>query len=81
MIIIVVQTVLATLISFLFFALAFREMPYSKRRLNVIKVLSELQLFVILLVCVVLRASKNGLTLGAEDVQQTVAVCASWSRQ
>ena len=64
------QTVLATLISFLFFALAFREMPYRKRSLNAIKVLSEFQLFAILLVCVVLRASKNGLTLGAEDLQQ-----------
>ena len=64
----VLQTVLATLISFLFFALAFREMPYRKRRLNAIKVLSEFQLFVILLVCVVLRTNKNG--LGAEDLQQ-----------
>ena len=56
----VLQTVLATLISFMFFALSFREMPLRTRRLNVVKVLSELQLFVILLVCMVLRTEKNG---------------------
>ena len=40
----VLQTVVATVISFAFFALAFREMPYNSARLNAIKVLSELQL-------------------------------------
>ena len=64
----VLQTVVATLISFMFFALAFREMPYSTRRLNLIKVLSEFQLFLILLLCVVLRTNMNG--LGAEHLQQ-----------
>ena len=40
----VLQIVVATVISFVFFALAFREMPYNSARLNAIKVLSELQL-------------------------------------
>ena len=57
----VLQTLLATVISFMFFALSFREMPLRTRRLNVVKVLSELQLFSILLVCMILRTAKNGL--------------------
>ena len=56
----VFQTVVATLISFMFFAVAYRERPFSSSRLNVIKVCSEFQLFGILLVCVVLQASKVG---------------------
>eukprot|EP01045_Picozoa_sp_COSAG04_P001002 COSAG04_NODE_30_length_35898_cov_42.288053_1_plen_61_part_00 len=40
----VLQTVVATAFSFIFFALAFRELPYNTSRLNTIKVLSELQL-------------------------------------
>ena len=40
----VLQMVVATVISFVFFALAFREMPYNSARLNTIKVLSELQM-------------------------------------
>ena len=40
----VLQIVVATVISFVFFALAFREMPYNSARLNTVKVLSELQL-------------------------------------
>eukprot|EP01045_Picozoa_sp_COSAG04_P011833 COSAG04_NODE_775_length_10405_cov_20.166214_3_plen_71_part_00 len=40
----VLQTVVATAISFVFFALAFRELPYNNSRLNTVKVLSELQL-------------------------------------
>ena len=40
----VLQIVVTTVISFVFFALAFREMPYNSARLNAIKVLSELQL-------------------------------------
>ena len=40
----VLQTVVATAISFLFFALAFRSLPYKSSRLNTVKVLSELQL-------------------------------------
>ena len=40
----VLQIVVATVISFLFFALAFRSLPYKSSRLNTVKVLSELQL-------------------------------------
>ena len=40
----VLQIVVATVISFLFFAIAFREMPYHTSRLNAVKVLSEFQL-------------------------------------
>ena len=57
----VLQTVLASLISFMFCALSFREMPLRTRRLNVVKVFSELQLFAILQVCMVLRVEENGL--------------------
>ena len=40
----VFQTVVATLISFMFFAFSFREMPYNTRRLNAVKTFSEFQL-------------------------------------
>eukprot|EP01045_Picozoa_sp_COSAG04_P005363 COSAG04_NODE_248_length_18898_cov_16.838715_7_plen_77_part_00 len=40
----VFQTVLATAMCFMFFAFAFRAMPYNTTRLNIVKVLSELQL-------------------------------------
>ena len=45
----------------MFCALSFREMPLRTRRLNVVKVFSELQLFAILQVCMVLRVEENGL--------------------
>ena len=56
----IAQTVLATLISFFFFAFAVRAQPYRHRRLNILKVLSEFQLFGILLVCVVLQTNEVG---------------------
>ena len=37
----VLHTVAATLISFIFFALTFREMPYNTRSLNAVKLFSE----------------------------------------
>jgi hypothetical protein len=40
----VLQTVAATFISFAFFALTFREMPYNTRSLNAVKLFSEFQL-------------------------------------
>jgi hypothetical protein len=56
----VFQTVVATLISFMFFALAFREQPFESKRLNLVKICSEFQLFGILLICVVLQSSSVG---------------------
>ena len=55
----VFQTVVATLISFMFCLLAYRERPFESSRLNFVKICSEFQLFGILLVCVVLQASKQ----------------------
>ena len=55
----VFQTVVATLISFMFFAVAYHERPFESSRLNFVKICSEFQLFGILLVCVVLQASKD----------------------
>ena len=40
----VLQTVLATVVAFMFFGISFREMPYGTSRLNTLKVLSEFQL-------------------------------------
>jgi hypothetical protein len=51
----IAQTVLATLISFFFFAFTVRAQPYNSTRLNMLKVFSEFQMFGVLLICVVLQ--------------------------
>jgi hypothetical protein len=51
----------ATLISFGFFAYAIKIMPFKSGTLNVVKIFSELQLFVILLCCLVLQTDTRGL--------------------
>ena len=56
----IAQTVLATLVSFFFFAVTVRAQPFQSRHLNLIKVMSETQLFVILLCCVVLQTNEQG---------------------
>jgi hypothetical protein len=50
----------ATLVSFMFFAVAYHERPFESSRLNFVKTCSEFQLFGILLICVVLQSSKIG---------------------
>jgi hypothetical protein len=56
----IAQTVLATMLSFAFFAIAYREQPFEATRLNVIKVCGEVQIFGILLCCVVLQTNEQG---------------------
>jgi hypothetical protein len=56
----IAQTVVATLLSFFFFALTLREQPFAARHLNIIKVTTEIQLFIILLCCVVLQTHEQG---------------------
>ena len=56
----VFQCVVAALVSFMFFAVAYRERPFESSRLNFVKACSEFQLFGILLICVVLQSSKVG---------------------
>jgi Ca2+/Na+ antiporter len=78
----IAQTVVATMLSFFFFALTIRAQPFQTKHLNIIKVVSEIQLFVILLVCCVLQTHSQGFateTVTPEDYGQlqvfaTVAV-------
>lgn len=51
----VLQTVCATVISFFFFAVAFRERPFEEDKLNIVKIYSEFQIFGILLLCIVIQ--------------------------
>eukprot|EP01047_Picozoa_sp_COSAG01_P040076 COSAG01_NODE_3349_length_6224_cov_19.144653_1_plen_1296_part_00 len=55
----VAQAVMATMISFFFFALSVRALPFKSRALNIVKMVSEVQVFVVLLVCVVLQSKPN----------------------
>ena len=61
---------LATLLSFMFFALSFHAQPFNTTRLNVIKICSEAQIFGILLACVVLQTHQQGyqLAIDAEPI-------------
>jgi hypothetical protein len=78
----IAQTVVATMLSFFFFAITIRAQPFQTKHLNIIKVVSEIQLFVILLVCCVLQTHSQGFateTVTPEDYGQlqvfaTVAV-------
>jgi hypothetical protein len=56
----IAQTVLAPLVSFFFFSTTVRAQPFALRHLNIIKVMSEIQLFVILLCCVMLQTHEQG---------------------
>eukprot|EP01047_Picozoa_sp_COSAG01_P019293 COSAG01_NODE_1068_length_11878_cov_45.012395_4_plen_1116_part_00 len=77
----VAQSALAAMISFLFFGLSVRTLPFKSRALNAIKIVSEVQLFMVVLMCVILQM--NGTNLDAESisaegygVMQTVATLA-----
>lgn len=56
----IAQSVAATSITFVFFALAFKHQPYEDPALNFIKIVSELQIFGLLLICVVLQTNAQG---------------------
>jgi hypothetical protein len=55
----VAQVVLAATMQFSYFAIVFNERPYQKHVLNVIKICSEANLFLILLICCVLQTYGN----------------------
>ena len=74
----IAQAVVATMVSFFFFAANVRALPYKSRALNIIKIVSEVQLFVVLLVCVILQQHHVGfdgevITLEDYGLIQTVA--------
>jgi hypothetical protein len=56
----IAQAVVATTITFFFFALAFKEQPYEDPVLNFIKIVSEIQIFGLMLICVVLQTAAQG---------------------
>jgi hypothetical protein len=56
----IAQAVLGTVISFAFFALHLRLLPYKSPTLNVIKAVSEVQMFAVLLLSVVLQQHNVG---------------------
>ena len=56
----VLQTVCATVISFFFFAIAFRERPFEEDKLNMVKIYSEFQIFGILLLCIIIQTRSVG---------------------
>jgi len=64
----IAQTVLATLISFMFFAISFHAQPFNTARLNAIKICSEFQIFGILLACVVLQTHQKGSRIATEPI-------------
>ena len=77
----IAQSALATLISFSFCALSFREQPFNKPRLNHVKIFTEVQIFGILLVCLIVQVHDQGfdsefVTLDAYGVMQTALVIA-----
>lgn len=59
----IAQCFTATLISFFYFAIAVKSMPYKSDKLNRIKIFSEFQLFGVLLVCVILQTNRTGLPI------------------
>jgi hypothetical protein len=75
----ITQIVAATSISFGFALFAYREQPYHTARMNFIKITSEIQLFLIMLLCVVLQTEAQGVTRkGLENLgNMQVVVCLS----
>jgi len=73
----IIQCFLATLTSFAFFAFAIKHMPFKSGVLNAVKFFCELQLFVILLTCLVLQTDTLGLAsqaIGRRDDYGTLQV-------
>ena len=74
----IAQSFVATLLSFMFFAVSVHMQPYKERRMNFIKVFSEFQIFGVLLVCIILQTASNGLPLdgpGTMDFYGTFQLC------
>jgi hypothetical protein len=57
----IAQAVVCTVIAFFFFAFSLSERPYQSKTLNTIKIVSEFQIFLILLTCVVLQTNRGSL--------------------
>jgi hypothetical protein len=66
----IAQCFSATIISFLFFASAIRAQPFKLSTNNFYKAFAEVQIFGVLMVCIVLQTNKTGLPLSGitEDV-------------
>ena len=74
----IAQAVLGTVISFAFFALHLRLLPYKSSTLNTFKAVSEIQMFAVLLLSVVLQQHNVGfdsevVTVDDYGLMQTVA--------
>eukprot|EP01046_Picozoa_sp_COSAG06_P051942 COSAG06_NODE_8599_length_2118_cov_45.241768_2_plen_262_part_00 len=74
----IAQAALGTVISFAFFALHLRLLPYKSPTLNVIKAISEIQMFAVLLLSVILQSYNVGfdsevITVDDYGLMQTVA--------
>ena len=77
----IAQSVAATLISFFFFALTGKHMPFEATHLNMIKIFTEFQIFGILLVCIVIQTDEQGfateaITLDGYGSLQTILTVA-----
>ena len=77
----IAQSALATMISFAFCAISFREQPFNKPTLNHVKMFSEFQIFVVLLVCLIVQVHEQGfeaelVSINAYGAIQTTAVVA-----
>ena len=68
----IAQSVVATLISFFFFAWTFKQMPFEAQHLNMIKIFTEFQIFGILLVCIVLQTNEQGFAAEAITINTGV---------
>jgi hypothetical protein len=63
------QAVLAVVLAFVFFAIAFKHQPFTNERLNFLKICSEAQLFGVLVLCLVIQAVEIGpVGLSAETI-------------
>ena len=74
----IAQAALGTVISFAFFALHLRLLPYKSTTLNVTKAVSEIQMFAVLLLSVILQSHNVGfdsevVTVDDYGLMQTVA--------
>jgi magnesium-transporting ATPase (P-type) len=55
----VAQSIFATFVAFFYFAMVFHQRPYKNEALNMIKIFSEVQIFGVLVICVVLQTYDN----------------------
>jgi hypothetical protein len=67
--------------SFAFCAISFREQPFNKPTMNHVKIFSEFQIFVVLLVCLIIQVLDQGfeselVSIDAYGAIQTIAVIA-----